>query len=137
MRSNGALGSPTPFDLRTLSGDAVPAIYYGSGVSIVYYVAGDQISSAGSVIVANTWQHVAVCKASGTTRMFVDGTQVGGSYADSNNYGASNPLTFGAAFNGTSGLNGWVASLRIRKGTALYTGNFTPPTAPFPDIASR
>jgi hypothetical protein len=30
-------------------------------------------------------------------------------------------------------LKGWIDELRILKGVGLYTANFTPPTAPFPD----
>ena len=50
---------------------------------------------------------------------------------DSYNYGdtPSYPLTCGADSAGATGssYNGWIDELRITKGVARYTGNFTPP----------
>ena len=44
---------------------------------------------------------------------------------------ANSDVTIGARYNGTSNYyTGYVSNVRIVKGTALYTTNFTPPTAP-------
>jgi hypothetical protein len=94
-----------------------------------------RLTSSGSVS-TNTWTHVAVCRASGTLRLFINGnidgsatvtdslngaagTRIGGGYAD----GSGNPGFY---------LTGYIDDLRITKGIARYTGNFTPPTAAFP-----
>jgi hypothetical protein len=63
--------------------------------------------------------------------MFVNGTQVGSTYADSTNYTATNYWTIAA--NGTDGglgFNGHIDEVRVSN-TARYTANFTPATAPF------
>lgn len=84
-------------------------------------------------ITANTWHHIAVVKSSGIISMFVDGVNAN-SVADVNSYavGAARPVV-GAASAASLGLTpfiGFISNLRILNGTALYTNNFTPPTAP-------
>jgi hypothetical protein len=124
--------------VSNLSGAAgtSPHIYTASGGSIRYYTAGaDRIT--GSALSTGVWYHIAVSRASGSTRLFINGTQSGSTYADSNNYTTPSPLGIGTYWNGgspvtTNTLNGYVDDLRITKGIARYTANFTPPTQAFP-----
>ena len=106
-----------------------------NGASLRAYVNGaDRIT--GGALASATWQHVAVCRASGSTKLFIDGTQSGSTYSDNNSY-ASTTVTVGGRFAATTGdflsPNGFIDDLRITKGVARYTSNFTPPTAPFAD----
>jgi hypothetical protein len=86
---------------------------------------------------AGTWFHVALARASGQTRLFKDGTQVGSTYSDSSNYSNAEMRLFARTdtFNSGAHLNGYIDEFRITKGVARYTANFTPPTAPFPDLS--
>ena len=79
------------------------------------------------------WHHVAVTRQGNTVRLFVDGV-----LNDTNTTTA--PISF--ASNGTwIGSNGWdgglsyfdgaIEEFRVTKGTARYTADFTPQTAPF------
>ena len=84
-----------------------------------------------------TWYHVAMTRASGTVKAFVDGTQVGSDVTNTENIsGASGALIVGAL--NISGVvqyfNGWLDELRITKGVARYTTTFTAPTVPFPNF---
>jgi hypothetical protein len=111
---------------------SVPYIYLKqtSGYLAVYY--SSDIASTSSAIAQNTWTHIAVCRASGTTRIFVNGTQ-DGSGADTTNLISPNFITIGASGSGASvPFTGYLDDLRITKGFARYTANFTVPTAPFP-----
>jgi hypothetical protein len=80
----------------------------------------------------NTWTHVAISRNSSITKMFVNGVQVGLNYSDSISYidlvtvAANYPL-------GTEPFFGYIDDVRITKGIARYTSNFTPPTSAFPD----
>jgi hypothetical protein len=84
-----------------------------------------------------TWYHVAVTRASGTARMFVNG--VSGAVTPGNGgIGSYNLDQNGLAVGGMSTpayLNGYIQDLRLTKGVARYTATFTPPTAPFPTSA--
>ncbi len=76
------------------------------------------------------WHHCAVTRSSGTLRIFVDGI-VKGTWTSINTdlTGGGHPLTIGfKAQDSTSYLTGFLANIRLVKGTALYTSNFTPPT---------
>jgi len=81
----------------------------------------------------NTWYHIAVTKASGTVRVFLNGVQQN-SFANSTTF-AQSVGTVGylniASFN--DWFPGYIDDFRITKGYARYTSNFTPPTAAFPN----
>jgi hypothetical protein len=79
----------------------------------------------------NTWCHVAVTRQSGNIQIFVNGDL---SATASDSASLDRNITFRA---GAGAFGGWSAmfmdDLRLTKGVARYTANFTPPTAPFPD----
>lgn len=98
------------------------------------YVNSSFVINAASTPILNTWQHVALSRASGVTKLFVDGSQVGSNYTDSNNYGvtASRPRIGSDGNSGTFGdLNGFLDEFRISKGIARWTSNFTPPSSEY------
>jgi len=91
-------------------------------------------------ISSSTWTHVAATRSGNSYRVFIDGTQVGTTITNSNAIGASTQNRIGA-LNFTSGgfpvyreFNGYIQDLRITKGYARYTANFTPPTTAFPTL---
>jgi hypothetical protein len=103
------------------------------------HVAWDLITS-GVTFVANTWYHIAVCKTGSTLRIYVDGIQRA-SASNTRSYNIANStLAVGARQLTNSVLgageffNGYISNLRILKGVALYTANFTVPTSPLTAI---
>jgi hypothetical protein len=105
----------------------------GSALNGGIFVAidGNYFGSNSAVLIANQWQHIAVTRSGGTCRVFVDGTQVG-SRASSANLTGSN-LVVGGYYSTLYLFDGYIDDLRITKGIARYTSNFTPPAAPFAD----
>jgi len=107
-----------------------PVIYMLSNRTLVYYAnSGTKITSSTSEKLSEyTWHHVAVCRSGTSTKMFLDGTQVGSTYSDSTNYSDSGRMRIGANKNGGNDLDGYMSNVRVVN-SALYTSNFTPPTA--------
>jgi len=121
------------YDQRTPTQDATtnsPIIYIDSNNYIIFYVGGSGRAYSSSLVLG-TWYHVAVTRASGSTKMFLDGTQQGSTYSDSLTYvQPASDFSFGGSLEQNSyNLDGFISNLRVVKGTALYTSNFTAPTA--------
>ena len=95
-----------------------------------------QAYAYGPAIVNNTWNHIAVSRASGSVRVFVNG--VSGTPVTITKSITSRLTIIGAFLYSTfeGYFTGYISNLRILKGTALYTTNFTPPTTPLTAIAN-
>ena len=86
----------------------------------------------------NAWVHVALVRSGSTITLYVNGTSVAsGTLAGT--------ITTGTAYwIGSDNLNnvtavqysGWISNQRFVNGTAVYTANFTPPTAPLTPVAN-
>ena len=108
--------------------------YTSSGV-MRYEVGANSIQTSTGAFSFNTWTHLAICKNGTTTTLYLDGTSRVTTTNSPTNSG--NPVYVGANIDGGSPywpLNGYIDDLRITKGVARYTANFTPPTAAFPDL---
>ena len=75
----------------------------------------------------NRWYHVAVARASGTVRFFVDGAQVGDSHAVPDIFEARTIMQVWASAS-VSSFDGYLQDLRVTRGVARYTTTFTPPS---------
>jgi hypothetical protein len=87
--------------------------------------------SYGTMPTTGVWTHIAVTRSGTTARMFYDGTQVA-SATTAHNFVAS--AFYVGQDGGSNALIGYMDDIRITKGYARYTSNFTPPTAAFPNI---
>lgn len=98
-----------------------------------YYRNGIRANTA--AVSTSVWNHVAVTRASGVDRTFLNGVVSGTTFSpDAVNFATGKPQV-GACFVG-SGLGrftGFIKEARITKGVARYTSTFTPPTGPFPN----
>ena len=131
-------GLQTVYSHLTSASSTNPHIYVSG--SIRYYTASaDRIT--GSSLNTSQWYHIALSRASGSTRLFIDGTQSGSTYTDGNDYGSTAPLGIGTYWDGGSPVTsntlfGYMSNLRVVKGSAVYTSTFTLPTAPLTAITN-
>lgn len=95
------------------------------GTNVTFYEPSSAVISNG------TWVHLAVTRASGTLYMFAGGTLLA-SYSNTTNISVAAPLGVAAVTDGSYASNCYIDDLRITKGYARYTSNFTPPTAALP-----
>jgi hypothetical protein len=122
-------------DFRSGTGTTIkPCIFINSSNQLIYLVNGSAVITGGTIS-SSTWTHVALSKSGSSTKMFINGTQTGSTYTDTNDYGATSRCMIAADDDGGQNafLNGYIDDLRITKGVARYTANFTPPTAAFPN----
>jgi hypothetical protein len=87
-------------------------------------------------LVIDTWFHLAVTRFRGNLLFFVDGVLIGTTAIAVTLHSATSTLDVGSLLQSggrvtTEDFTGNVDSVRILKGKALYTGNFTPPHRAF------
>jgi hypothetical protein len=130
----GTTASRGLIDWRPASTEGVyPTILTNTSSAIIFYV-NSSTRITGGTLSAATWTHIAVCRSVTSTRLFINGTQSGSTYTDSNNYlgPALRPMIGATGFSaGGNAFNGYMDDLRITR-FARYTANFTPPSAAFP-----
>ncbi len=101
------------------------------------FIYGTTRLTSSASVTKNQWVHVAVSRASGTIRLFINGTVDVNTASYSSAIDAPNALSVGGgrstAGSGVTGyyFNGYIDDLRITKGYARYTASFTAPTSAF------
>lgn len=107
-----------------------------TGTGLCIYSTSGGLKSVSGTISHGVWHHVAACRASGSLRFFLDGTQMGSTIAAATSYGSSSlPRYVGGRPFGSNYyyyLNGNIDDSRVTK-AARYTANFTPPVSAHPN----
>ena len=80
------------------------------------------------------WTHIALTRASGVERLFINGT-LDTSVTRSTNYSDTANLSIGRWTNTTNVLSGSISNFRLVKGSCLYTSSFTPSTTPLTAVS--
>jgi hypothetical protein len=120
--------------LRASTNEAVPH-FYTMDTGLRYYVNNADVITTSSVLSLNTWHHIALTRNGNDHKIFVDGTHVGSTWTNSITYVQGRPVLgdYHSSLNNLTGatntLHGYAQDLRITKGLARYTSNFTPPTS--------
>ena len=112
-----------------------------NGTMIVYSNGFTYQGTVTGAVPLNAWTHVAFVRSSGNIQIYAGGSaNKTGSIANLANFtieslwvGTTGGIATGSGSGGDP-FTGYINDLRITKGVARYTANFTPPTAPFPNF---
>jgi Concanavalin A-like lectin/glucanases superfamily len=131
-------GGSVLFDCRPTSTNGFyPQISLSSNTNIYFYYNGN-VNSIITPDYTNRWNHVAVVKNGTNLNFYLNGTSVFNT-TDSNSWavGTNRPAIAVNGYTTTlSYFPGYISNVRLVNGTAVYTSNFTPPTAPLTPIAN-
>jgi len=121
------------WDTRASAGDAGMVLFINSTANLsIYTSAAIRLTSSGTVT-ANTWQHIALVRSSGTVAFYINGTQSGtASYSSA--ITCPGRITVAGRHDDGALYTGYMNDLRVTKGYARYTTNFTPPASAFPTL---
>jgi hypothetical protein len=130
-----------PIQFYLVSGK--PYVFFSdAGDSPSYYAPLDANSAItgynGTSVVKDTFYHYAITRSGNTFRLFINGYQAATSTSGT---ALGTPSSIGVSIGdyASSGLYEWtgnISNVRVIKGTALYTSNFTAPTAPLTDVTN-
>jgi hypothetical protein len=138
--ANTISGFDTIFDTRTSGGYGNEAfsVFLDGGIPKLFagsYSGGSPVIAGSSAISTATWTHIAFTRSSGTNYLFVNGTSV---TSNTNSWNqtlvTTNIFRIGEQVSDdVRPFDGYIDDLRITKGIARYTSNFTPQTSQWQD----
>ena len=128
---NSWAGDAVMVDFRPTNGAYTDTFSFSlnSSGSPIFYT--NTSNALGGTVSLGVWHHLALVKTSGVMKVYIDGT---GQNAVSNsvNWSRNGAPSIGATKSGLSNsgsLDGFVSNVRVVKGTAVYTSDFTAPTS--------
>jgi len=107
-------------------------IFYNQQVYWQYN--GSNIFNTSSSVQLSAWNHIALVRSSSTLTIYINGVSGASATVSTNIPTPSGSKYVGPGGGGAGGY--YLSNVRIVKGTAVYTGTFTPPTAPVTAIAN-
>ena len=114
---------------QTQSGNDYIVFKVGS-TNIIQATFGSTTISTTDKLAVRSWNHVAVSRSSNTVKVFLNGIASSGSTVSTDFSDTTRNPTIGNYTHsyGSLDYNGFISNLRVTKGEALYTADFTPPT---------
>ena len=114
-----------PSSLTSASGWSVAVSTAGN---LYVYSNGFILTGSGGAVTTSTWHHWAFTRSGSDQKLFLNGTQQGSTYTTARDYTAD-LFRIGASSTGGEVFSGYQSDVRVTKGLARYTSNFSVPTA--------
>lgn len=118
------------FDFYT-SGQNGWQVFITSAGKLSFYAASSQVVVSSISINTGNWIHIAITRQGTSLKLWINGVQDGSVTNSTNMNYLTSIFAIGAQVanrNGAYDLSGSVDEVHIRKGEAVYTADFTPPT---------
>lgn len=129
--SKGASSSFSPFRIAVISGNWA---FLSTTTGSAWDLTGNNGIQFGTVDIG-VWQHLAICRSGNTIYMFKNGNLINTLPTSSALWNNSDPLNIGRINYSTPVyFNGYLDEVRISKGIARWTSNFTPPTSAYSSL---
>ena len=94
-----------------------------------WYYSGNSLITSTTTLSINQWYHLAFVRSSGVLKMYINGTADSTTLSFSSQYGKTGSLWMGWQHTNSAGTPlYYIDDIRVTKGVARYTANFTPPT---------
>jgi hypothetical protein len=131
LSKDGASGSSYAQYNLGMNGSGYISASVGSGNGVGYF----QAITSNTLLPTNQWVHIAFVKNGTNLSLYQNGTSVASATQSGTMVDGAKPLLIGYETGQAASnyWNGFIDDLRITKGVARYTANFTAPTKAFPD----
>ena len=116
-------------DCRTASNDTALYLEMNTAGNIRLFVSNAYRITSSVACSAGAFNHIALFRVGGVTKLAVNGTLTPTTWADTTNYPAR-PVRMGASWTDGAPSTGYIDEVRVVKGVAKYTTSVTVPTAP-------
>lgn len=114
-------------DMRTAATDIAVVIGVDNLNRLYVFINGAIRIQGTTSLTSSVFEHFALSRSGTNLKLFLNGSQEGITYTDSNNY-AARPFVVGADYTGVNAFTGNIDDIRVCKGSAKYTSAFTAPT---------
>ena len=119
------------YDSRSGAGSNKLRIRIQSNNTLIIFNTGTTMITGSTALAVGRWYHVCLSRLSGTTRLFLDGSQEGSDYSDSASYvvDTDRPVIGVSGYTlGNNDFKGYISNLRVKKGSGV--SSVTVPTSP-------
>jgi hypothetical protein len=107
----------------------------GSDGKTYVYRSGGFLGYGTVALTLNTWNHVALVRNGSTFTQYLNGSS-NGTFTNNTNFSDGYCYIARNNYDATTYPNCYISNARVVKGTAVYTGAFTPPTSPLTAITN-
>jgi hypothetical protein len=116
---------------KTIFGSGTYGLYHYSN-TLTWYSTAAGLNTFGT-ITNDAWHHIAISRSGTSLKCFIDGVQSGSTLTSSTSFTCTTTWKIGYDTIGSAYLTSKIDDIRVTKGVARYTADFTAPTGALPD----